>query len=57
MTKDDGTFSVYNLTPGNVTVRASSGAMSGLGVASVTAGATYTLTINVGTGPPDPPSV
>ena len=54
-TKDDGSFTVYNLAPGNVTVRASSGAMSGLGVATVTSGGTADITISVGIGPPPPP--
>jgi hypothetical protein len=55
--KEDGTFAVYNLTPGNVTVQATSGAMSGLGVAAVTSGGTASVTLSIGIGPPPPPSV
>lgn len=53
--KSDGSYALYNITPGNVTVSASSGSQSGFGVVNVIAGTTASLTINISLGPPPPP--
>jgi hypothetical protein len=57
LTKSDGSFVIYNLTPGNVTVQALSGSKSGLAVVTVTAGTTSSTTVNLSITPPPPPSL
>jgi hypothetical protein len=55
LTKSDGSFVIYNLAPGNVTVNAISGTKSALSVVTVAAATTVSTTLNLSISPPPPP--
>ena len=57
MSKADGSFALYNINPGMVTVQAqsSSGTRTGTAVVSVVAGTSASATINLEVRPPSPP--
>lgn len=56
-TKSDGSFVLYNLSPGNVRVTARLGGKSGTATASVVAAQTTSVVISINTRPPDPPVI
>jgi len=56
-TKTDGTFALYNLSPGSVDVQARSGAKSGSANVTLSSGMTTSVSISVSVRPPDPPII
>lgn len=56
-TKTDGSYTLYNLTPGSVTVSATLDELSGSVSTTVTSGATASANISVAIGPPPPPPI
>jgi hypothetical protein len=57
VTKADGRFTLYNLTPGAVTVSASSAELSGSTTTTVVSGSTVSVTVFVSIAPPPPPPI
>lgn len=57
ITKADGTYAIYNLTPGNVTVEGSLGSKSGYKTVTVAESTTVAANISLSLTPPPPPDI
>ncbi len=56
-TKDNGSYAIYNVSPGSVTVTAQSGAKTGRTVVTVTPDGTATANLGLSISPPLPPVI
>jgi len=57
LTKSDGSYAIYNITPGTVTATATLDELTGSVSATITSGATTSANISVAIGPPGPPPI